>query len=422
MLKSKDNLQRRKALLALGRLGTVALEALPDLEDALVDEHGPTRWQAFLALVRLNPAAARNKLPATLDSAILRMAIPPAPYGGSKWTDCEWRDSAAVLVPVTDVAPVLDADGAFRTPIDRDIDAENKRIDSMLAELSRAGSLGKKAVPFLLSVWQGTVRPKIINARHGQKALAILVQQGSDAEEAVPHLIQAWPYYDAIEPGSFVIKDSLIQIGDVSVPYLVKALDGKGPSRDMVLALDGDKKRRFYQCAFDVFLKFGPKSKVAVPAIVMALTDPDEEISSAAVVTFGALGPMAKDAVPELRKKLKDKSPSVRRHAADALGSIGAEASAALPDLIEMFEEAQELHVVATRAVSRIGKDAVGALTRALADPREKIRLGAVETLTRMPRGDAQPALAALQKLTGPDQPEAIRQEAQRLVKNLEAK
>ena len=102
------------------------------------------------------------------------------------------------------------------------------------------------------------------------------------------------------------------------------------------------------------------------------LDSADEETCNSAVVAIKALGSEAKEAVPPLQKKLQDKNTITRRHAADALGLIGADAQAAVPDLIEMFADIQELHTVASRATSNIGKPAVALLTKALGDPRRE--------------------------------------------------
>jgi HEAT repeat protein len=56
-------------------------------------------------------------------------------------------------------------------------------------------------------------------------------------------------------------------------------------------------------------------------------------------VALGKIGRDAKDAVPGLINALKDKEEDVRRDAAAALGRIGPDASAAVVSLVELFKD-----------------------------------------------------------------------------------
>jgi HEAT repeat protein len=369
MVNDPDYPQRRKALIALGRLGkTVAGDALPEVLSALNHRDSRTRWQAFLALMQLDPAAAREKFPASMHPAInAATALKRTSLTSvSLWTRCLWLGSAAVLVPTTSAAADVDLLGVYRTPIDLDILTENDRIDNMLSVLARTPAVGKEAVPFLLDVWQGT--------------------QKKDAALAV-----------------------LVKIGPAGLPALTKILDDP-EAKDLHLKV------------LEVLETMGPAAKPAAPSLVKALAGSNEDVCDKAAQMFGVLGSAARDAVPGLRKLLQSKKNDTRRHAADALGLIGPEAKPALPDLIDLFQnENQTLRIVAVRAVSRIGKDAIEPLTKALEHPQEKVRLSAVEALARIP-GDAKPALPALQRLAENDPSSDVRAEAAQLVKKLQAK
>jgi HEAT repeat protein len=369
MAKDADYAQRRKALLALGRIGKVVPEdTLPEVVAAVSDAQnhrdGKTRWQAFLAMMQIDPVAARAKLPASLHPAVNELSGRVTDLRGvSNWTRCLWHDSIAVLVPSINLTSAPDDAGVYRTPIDWDIFFENDRLDHMVTALTRAGSFGPDAVPFLVDVWQGTDRSEIAGL--------------------------------------------LTKIGPGGLPYLARDLEDHA-AKEMQLKILG------------VIQTFGPKAKSAIPSLVKAVAGPNEEVCEKAGETLGKLGPDAKDAVPGLRKYLKSKNNDTRRHAADALGLLGAEAKPAIPDLIELFpNDNQQLRVVAIRAVSRIGREAVQPLTEALKSPREPVRLGAVQALTRL-KEVAQPALPALHELAQNDPSNEVRAEAAELVKTLQ--
>jgi HEAT repeat protein len=367
MINNLDYYHRRKALIALGRLGKgVAGEALPDVLAALNHRDSRTRWQAFLALMQLDPTAAREKFPASLHAAINAASASvkrTTLTGVSDWTGCLWQDCAAVLVPTTSGAAVVDALGIYRTPTDLDIVMEGDRINNMLAVLEKTPSLGKDAVPFLMDVWQGTQK---------SEALAVLVK-----------------------------------IGPAGLPALTRILDDAD-------AMDLHLK------ALEVLEAIGQGAKPAVGALVKAVGGSNEEVCNKAVKVFEVLGPSAKDAVPGLVKLLQSKKSETRRHAADALGWIGPAAKPALENLIELFgNENQTLRVVAVRAVARIGKDAVEPLSKALENPQEKVRLSAMAALAYL-HEDAKPALPTLRQLAQNDPSEEVRTEAAQLVKKLE--
>jgi HEAT repeat protein len=411
MVKDPDSRQRRKALVALGRLDLpVVAEAVPEVLAALDHADGRTRWQAFLAVVQIDPVAAKQKLPPPLHPAVDAAAgfVKRTDLARVRdWTRCLWHGSASVLVPVTDPRHDVDAGGLFCTPTDGDVVAENARVDYMLKVLHNGGPLGREAVPFLLGLWQGTARHPVTRAAHGHKALALLAREGAAAESAVPHLIQALSYYEADEVSKIEIAKAFVQIGDTALPHLVKVLDDP-EVKDLHLRIIG------------LFRHFGPKAKPVVPSLLQALAGPEEEVAQQAAQTFGFLGDAAAGAVPELCRLLRGTDASARRHAADALGWSGPAAKAALPDLIALFkDDNQQLRVVAVRAVSRIGKDAVEPLTKALEDKDKAIRFNAIEALARLGL-EARSALPALRQWAGDDQEPSIREAARELVKKLD--
>src|SRR5438128_1594838 len=72
--------------------------------------------------------------------------------------------------------------------------------------------------------------------------------------------------------------------------------------------------------------ELGPGAKDAVPALMKALEDPEEDVRRRIPYALGKIGPAAKTAVPALIARLKDESGEVRYWSALALGQIAPEA------------------------------------------------------------------------------------------------
>lgn len=94
----------------------------------------------------------------------------------------------------------------------------------------------------------------------------------------------------------------------------------------------------------------GPRSKVAVMALVDALGDRDDRVRAMAAAALGRIGPAAEDAVPALIETLKDEAAG--QHAEESLVKIG---RAAVPALIQVVESPhQSIRWHAANALTRI--------------------------------------------------------------------
>lgn len=82
--------------------------------------------------------------------------------------------------------------------------------------------------------------------------------------------------------------------------------------------------------AANILKKMG---KDPVPALILALQNPDPQIRQKAADHLGKLSIEAKEAIPSLTKALQDPENTVRASAAYALGEMGLEAKAAIPFL-----------------------------------------------------------------------------------------
>jgi HEAT repeat protein len=89
--------------------------------------------------------------------------------------------------------------------------------------------------------------------------------------------------------------------------------------------------------------ELGPDAREAVPSIIKALNDKDEQVRAGAAAALGNGGPVAIE-IPALIEALKDPAPSVQYNAVKAAGRIGPSAKALVPALVaRMDNTANEL-------------------------------------------------------------------------------
>jgi len=98
-------------------------------------------------------------------------------------------------------------------------------------------------------------------------------------------------------------------------------------------------------------------AKPAVPDLIDALRDKDDDVRIWAAIALGRIGPSAVSAVEPLLATVRDEEhPVVIPSAIKALGEIGPDARPALPVLALMVKDPQDRnHVMAIRAFWRIG-------------------------------------------------------------------
>jgi HEAT repeat protein len=301
MVKDSDYLQRRKGLIALGQLGkTVAVDGLPEVVGALDHKDGRTRWQAFLTLMQLDPAIARDRLPASLHAAINAASSTfkrTNLSGVSHWTRCLWFGSASVLVPVTNANADVDALGLYRTPTDWDIVAENDRIDQMLAALNRPAALPGDAVPFLMDVWLSTGKEEVS---------AILVKMG---KAAVPGL-RAHMKGDNLETWRHAV-DALGLIGAEAAPALP----------DLIALFQTDNQ----QLRVVAVRAVGRIGKPALEPLTAALKNSKDSVRLSAVRALTLLHEEARPALPALRLVAEnDSSAETRSEAGELVNKLEA--------------------------------------------------------------------------------------------------
>jgi len=160
------------------------------------------------------------------------------------------------------------------------------------------------------------------------------------------------------------------QIGAPAVPGLIEALG------------DGDEQLRA-----DAAYALGVVDEgvePAIPALARALDDPAEDVRQWSAWALGNHGPTSAGAVEDLRAALTDPESWVRQNAAEALGRIGEPARPAIPDLIAVVEYDRSFSPP-EKAAESLGllraTEAVEVLTRAMDKDNDYVRTAAARAL-----------------------------------------
>jgi len=374
------------AALALGELGPVAKGALPQLTEALSDEHPDVRREILLAIGRLGAEAAPavptiTKLVSDKDQSVQNAAAyslgqigPPAKSSldalreGMKSTDelmptvCAWamariepdsKEAWANAKPLLLAAlrhknprvQALSLKGlldmgtppAELLPVLNEVLAESdpKLVDEILAVLASSGHEGLPGLILALK------RPE----SRGHAAL-LLERLGPKASEAVPGLIVA-----AGDKSAEVRREALYALGAI--------LAGKGP---------------------------------ADPAIIAALDDQDTQVRATAAYALGRIGPASRGAVGKLRPMLESDEPLVRVVSAWALVHITPQDDEVTRKAVPILIQGLKSETVAVRrgsanALGKLGpkaREAAGALTDATRDPDATVRTAALAALEQL--------------------------------------
>lgn len=113
--------------------------------------------------------------------------------------------------------------------------------------------------------------------------------------------------------------------GQAAIPELIRLLgDREGSSTNDV----GDTAG----FAYVVLRQMVPTS---IPALIEALSSPDDQVWALAAEALGDAGAEARAAIPLLRKRLTDRDPALRLEAADAMGKLGVDPREFMPVVVE---------------------------------------------------------------------------------------
>jgi HEAT repeat protein len=308
--------------------------ALPVLLDGLNDAATPTRLEAAEFLVRLGPVERQAVLPVLLDLLNERTARQRASQLLDQFNPEQMKSAQPALAGM-----LQDPDGTVRLQgaklLGRLGPAEAKTTIPVLIELlkdpqeftriqavdqlGRIGPDAKEAMPALIARLKekGLVTnvPHAL-ARMGSEALPALLETlnsdnaalrnstvvalgtlGPAAQTAIPKLIELVTVAKGTQRSG--VMTALERMGDVSLPFLIKALEKEEGRRAVIETLG----------------RFGPRGKAAIPALVKLLQDPDPGVRALAALSLRPIRMdfTSPDLTPALLAGLKDPDPELRR-------------------------------------------------------------------------------------------------------------
>lgn len=201
--------------------------------------------------------------------------------------------------------------------------------------------------------------PRVPKARVREQAALLLARLGPQAVAALPALIAQLA--DDDKEAVRAAEVALRRIGPLALPRLVAALRHRQPEVRVRAAL-------LLSCRQD----YGEGLATAVPALLVALQDPEASVRAEVARTLGEIDPGGRSSLGALIDALADPDPAVRVAAAQALGKAGAAARSAVPGLSgRLTDAAVQVRVEAARALWQIDRQAalaVPVLTAALHD------------------------------------------------------
>ncbi len=166
------------------------------------------------------------------------------------------------------------------------------------------------------------------------------------------------------------------------------------PCRDWVREQLPEKFRRDWKWRFQLVGSLEQVGVSAVPVLIEALKDSDEDVRRASAEALGKI--QDPQAVPALIQTLKDSDKDVRQASAEALGKIGD--SQAVPALIQTLKDSEwDVRRASAEALVQIGKPAVPTLIQTLKDSSEDVRRLSAEALGKIQDPQAVPYLSLFQ-------------------------
>ena len=332
-LESAEPRERRTAIRALAAMGSE--RSIPLFGAMMLDsELEPFRRELLRALVAIGPVAADT-------IATLMEALPPPP--------------AASPAPVG---------GAGNQPAPEHFDVVKELVD-----------VGPGAVPALVAaVVSGFSGGDVELARRAGVALADMEQ----VEGPIADLLG--------DPDPAIRRRTAFAVGWAGI-----ARSALVPPLASMLTERASEVRA---AAAYAFRSLGKHVRSAVPQLMEAFGDEDEDVSRQAIDALVASGVLGKEAVAPLLGILQDASQGERVHSAAArgLGALGPLARAAVPHLVSRVQAASgTLDFEVVLALGRIGPDARAAVPVLLEEVGHEdrlVRLAAVEALGRIAPGD----------------------------------
>ncbi len=384
-------------------------QAVAALIPLLKDPDTQARWAASWALRGLGPGSKRKQevigaLITMLEDRSSRMRKAGVVYFAAWLNDVGGPSNCGRIgngdklrIAAIQALAAFGPDAAVAVPelIDAAFDLDTTTREFAVGAFGAIGPAAAPAVPLLIEILKskddfphpavcilmGLSPIPTTGSRIGLRARAVqsLKAIGPGAATAVPELARL-ATNEPDGPLALYAIEALGSIGEPSVAALIP-LVRSGAYETSIEAMDALRE-------------IGPKAASAIPVLRQLLSDPDEEIRSAAAWTLAEAGsgPEGDSALADLLKALKDQDDQVRQSAAHALGSIGVRPDQVLPTLIlTLSDPVEEVVESASSSLKWIGLPAMPALLNALRSESKKLRDTVVETLSEIARAKDYP-------------------------------
>ncbi len=310
-LRFADPSGKQIAAESLGRMGSAAEEAVPDLVQALGDEQGALRSAAAAALSAIGPSA----VPALV--AALEQQDPMVRRSAS--------DALGGIGPrATDAIP-----GLLNLLGDRDYEVGRRAATAL-------GHIGPVAVPALLQA-----------AAKGDSRVTAMAETVFAYLDAPPNVV-----FDLVRTLGNITEDPGVRV------FAANALGRMGEKArnavpDLVRAL-GDERREVRSAAS---LALGRIGRPAVPAILEAIKGNSASSRAGAASALGSMGTDAEDVISALIRALKDQDAIVRVEAISALEKSKTTTRPVASALIQVLNEDKDdiVRIDAARVLNKIG-------------------------------------------------------------------
>lgn len=387
---------RQQAARALGALGRIATDAVPDLVLALRDKDERVRTNAAYALGQIR-ADSQDAVAALASS--LKDSSPETRFAAAHALGCIGPPASSATVQL---ASALN-------------DSENDVRRRAAMTLGRIGPGAVAAVPALKAVctdWevmrealQGlggigpaaqTTLPFLLRAIADRKVYgdyASSVFQGVGPDIAIPVLMDTLKHprlHDAVESQLRNFDaDTVVPVLEEAAKHAPDEATRAGAMRvlrlvghlepDLAPELFGDLDSEHAELrAVAVGRLENMNVTHAVPALIKALSDESAQVQNAAAWVLSEMGEDATDAVPALIKAFETGDESVRGTILYTLLQLRTVAEPATAVMVEALgDDSEEIRFEAARVLAWIGSAAMPAVFAALSDERDLVRAGA---------------------------------------------
>ncbi len=342
---------RIQGILALGAMGDAALPAVPQIAEAVKDEH--TSAAATFVLGRL------GKIPADAEKVM--------------WVNARGSNPFLSTVSIWALTSQHPEDPTLRRAATEHLLDRLKDKDALIrVAAARALASLPPAPEITIPVWEKAMKDAdTTTVHHVLDALATL------GEPAVPKLV------DILEKHQELRVEVAYTLGQMG-PAAAAATDA-------LAKLITDEDLHVAAEAIIALGKIGPAAQSAVPALSAALKQEDEKNSHAIVFALGNIGPAASAAEPLLLQAMQDSDKALAAIAARSLVEIQPEASRtqsaakAVPVLVSCLSdplpETRKAAAESLAALGPLAREARPALEKASHDNVKGVRDAAARAL-----------------------------------------